>query len=83
MDDGIREVHGVRCRKAEFSTEKNVIVRETDDGLIRMMDSGAVDLTEWQARYLAAKLYRLARRIKRRREAEEWAKASIPSSLAA
>lgn len=67
-DDSIREVHGVRCRLAEGVSGKNIIVRETDDGLVRIMDSGAVDLTEWQARYLAAKLYRLSRRIRARRE---------------
>lgn len=31
---------------------------------------GERDLTEWQARYLAAKLYRLSRRIRARREAD-------------
>lgn len=61
-DDGVREIHGVRVGAYEET------VRITEDGdLVRLYaPSGNRHLTPRQARYLARKLYHLARRIERR-----------------
>lgn len=70
-DDGIREVHGVRCRYADFTNPQSIVIRETDDGVHMSKPEANALMTEWQARYLASRLYRLARRIRQRREAAE------------
>jgi hypothetical protein len=73
-DDAIRQIHGVACRK-HGNFVSRVTVRETDEGEIGLYASDSTNneryLTEWQARYLAARLYQLSRRIRKRREAKE------------
>lgn len=68
-DDAVREIHGVRCRDNLASKGPSTVrISETDQGqiLIRHDDSNGAMLTRWQARYLASKLYRLARRLQER-----------------
>jgi len=65
LDDGIRERHGVRC------TIRPVTIQENDDHIALEGCFEERKLTEFQARYLAAKLYRLARRIRQRKEATD------------
>jgi len=66
-DDGIRERHGVACRERE-ATASNVLGWEEEQA-VRLNDcSYTRAMTPVQARYLARKLYRLARRIERRLE---------------
>lgn len=69
MEDAIREIHGVVARERTIGgDQQSVRIREFGDDLIAidpMHHTGAL-LTQWQARYLAAKLYRLARRIRDR-----------------
>lgn len=77
MDDAVREIHGVRCRKDKDASASSVIIRERDDEIyIDERQSGCI-LTPWQARYLAAKLYRLSRRIRQRQEAAEVVRAQL------
>lgn len=86
MEDAIREVHGVRCRKAKDASTGSVIIRERDDEIYIDERHEAYVLTPWQARYLAAKLYRLSRRIRQRQEAAEAASvqlADVARSIAA
>lgn len=67
-DDAIREIHGVRCRQLGYANTMRVVTYEAgDDEIIMERPQADVSLTEWQARYLAAKLYRLARRVRQRR----------------
>jgi len=68
MDDGIRERHGVACRKSGENQPRTVTIHEGEQCI--HLDGHAYDraLTPWQARYLAAKLYRLSRRIRNRTE---------------
>jgi len=68
-DDAVREIHGVACRDNSAKLE-TVVIRESDS-VIKFDKTifGGTNLTPWQARYLAAKLYRLARRIKTRTDA--------------
>ena len=70
-DDAIREIHGVHVRGWEDAKEKIITIREREHTIIldRFSFSDAA-MTPWQARYLASKLYRLARRIRNRTEAE-------------
>jgi len=69
-DDGIREKHGLTC--ADTSGSRGQVVLTEGETWVRIDSySGHRDLTEWQARYLAAKLYRLSRRIRSRREAKQ------------
>lgn len=67
-DDAIREVHGVQCRKimAIDCPIASIIVREREDFIEIDRLMAPRKLTPWQARYLAAKLYRLSRRIRQR-----------------
>jgi hypothetical protein len=67
-DDAIRERHGVKTQPDE--TYEEVILREREQTLTLSVGTSKVAMTQWQARYLAAKLYRLARRIRQRGEAE-------------
>lgn len=62
-DDGIREHHGMACRK-EHEKHSSVAIWEGEQYI--WIDHDSMDdrkLTPTQARYLARKLYRLARRI--------------------
>lgn len=66
-DDAIREVHGVKC-----NSEKGRITIHECEGLIGLASTEVGNssnfMTPYQARYLAAKLYRLSRRIRQRTE---------------
>jgi len=67
-DDSIRERHGCACVRV-FGSElrrSGVMIREDDHYLYVDGCSDDRALTQWQARYLAAKLYRLARRVRQR-----------------
>jgi hypothetical protein len=68
-DDAIREVHG--CRTVGGKT---VTAMETE-AFIVLESMGTRELTPWQARYLASKLYRLSRRVRSRTEAMKEAQA--------
>ncbi|MBB6424993.1 hypothetical protein [Sphingopyxis sp. JAI128] len=68
MDDGIRERHGLT------TGNQGIVITETERHVCLEGHAGDRNLTEWQARYLAAKMYRLARRIRARREAYEQSK---------
>lgn len=70
IDDGIRERHGVQCRKAEEKLS-TIDIWEHNEKVWLGGNYEDRSMTEWQARYLAAKLYRLSRRIRARREASE------------
>ena len=66
-DDAIREIHGAHCRRN--GAYKDRITVTEGDGFVVLPAHGAdMELTPWQARYLASKLYRLARRVERRTE---------------
>ncbi len=78
MDDGIRERHGCTCRDRITNGERFATLQERGQTVVVTVND--CELTEWQARYLAAKLYRLSRRIRNRREAAE---ASNVASIAA
>lgn len=66
-DDGIRERHGMACR-AEPESESFVNVYEVEQ-TVRINACGSTrKMTPAQARYLACKLYRLARRIDQRQQ---------------
>lgn len=72
IDDSIRETHGMACRKLT-STDKPtrpsaVVIWESDSSVIMKGCYEERHLTPWQARYLARKLYRLARRVENRSE---------------
>lgn len=69
-DDAIRERHGMRCRDSNDKTV-SVLVWENDEYVCLDSHSYHRAMTPYQARYLAAKLYRLARRIKTRKESLE------------
>lgn len=68
-DDGIRERHGMTVRRpSPLDSICGVFLVEREDHVELMkMDDGRV-LTVPQARYLARKLYHLARRIDKRAE---------------
>lgn len=67
-DDAIRERHGCRCIDASDSSPATITIWEGEEFIY--VDKGYHDrrLTQWQARYLASKLYRLSRRIRQRGE---------------
>ena len=67
-DDAVRERHGCACREAPGNSVSHITVWETDFGVHLSGSASVRDLTPWQARYLASKLYRLARRIRQRSE---------------
>ena len=67
-DDAVREQHGVRCRTVAAERPAIVSVVESDNTIVLDATSSETRLTQWQARYLASKLYRLARRIRQRDE---------------
>ena len=68
-DDAVREMHGVKASPTK-DMEREVILREHDEVIDIGVGHWHARLTPWQARYLAAKLYRLARRIRQRAEGE-------------
>jgi hypothetical protein len=65
-DDAIRERHGCECRKDNNLRSAVTIWEHGDDYIAINGVSDTRYLTQWQARYLAAKLYRLSRRIRDR-----------------
>lgn len=66
-DDSIRELHGCKCMSISSTAyESCVIVTEGDDLIVINLFGNTATLTRWQARYIASKLYRLARRIRDR-----------------
>jgi len=70
-DNAIREIHGVTARtNGERPARLLVTIRESEDAIIMRSDKPCDDtvMTQWQARYLATKLYRLSRRIRQRTE---------------
>lgn len=68
-DDNIRERHGVKAVKNEDSREE-ILVCEGEQYVVVRLGHAKAWLSPGQARYLAAKMYRLARRIKQRTEKE-------------
>ena len=64
-DDGIREIHGVQFVDAD----KRVELFESGGHILLFRNAYDRYLTPRQARYLASKLYRLARRIEKREAA--------------
>jgi hypothetical protein len=68
-DDAIREVHG--CAARESDNKARLITIAEGEQYIRFPDTlyAGTKMTPYQARYLAAKLYRLARRVRQRAEA--------------
>lgn len=65
-DDAIRERHGMRCVEAGDNSASSVTIWEEADTIVLDGSLRSRRLTQWQARYLAAKLYRLSRRIRDR-----------------
>lgn len=70
-DDAVRERHGMRCRERGLQSDASVTIYEDEREVVIESHVGARCLTPWQARYLAAKLYRLSRRIRQRTEQAE------------
>jgi hypothetical protein len=70
-DDAIRERHGVTARQDGFANPTAVTLVERDRDIMLARPASDVALTIWQARYLARKLYRLARRIENRNQESE------------
>ncbi len=66
VDDAIRERHGLACRELGDNSPTEIIVWELDGHIAINGHCRSRYLTQWQARYLAAKLYRLSRRIRDR-----------------
>lgn len=66
MPENVFEVHGVSCRMAGYSDRRSVIIREREGEIFMDARKDDLVLTPLQARYLAAKLYRLSRRIRDR-----------------
>ena len=66
-DDSIRERHGLACREPDESAS-NITIFEGEQYVFVDGNPRTRKLTQWQARYLAAKLYRLARRLLLRSE---------------
>lgn len=67
-DDGIRERHGMRCMKATDLSLTSITIYEGERYVTFDGPYYERSLTPYQARYLAAKLYRLSRRIRQRSE---------------
>lgn len=68
-DDGIRERHGMECVENE-ATMSNVLVYEAEQTVRLNACTFSRRMTPDQARYLARKLYRLARRIEQRQQVQ-------------
>lgn len=71
MDDAVREHHGVSCREGDNEKRSSISIWEGESLVHIDGNYTSRHLTEWQARYLAAKLYRLSRRIRARRDERE------------
>ena len=72
-DDAVRETHGAKCSKLELGGAEKlsaVVIWESDYAIHLKGCYETREITIWQARYLARKLYRLARRIEKRQEAD-------------
>ncbi len=68
-DDAVRERHGCACRKVAIGDilgQSAMTIWEGEEYVNISSCSDVRLLTPWQARYLAAKLYRLSRRIRQR-----------------
>lgn len=65
-DDGIRERHGCACVDQRDNSRCQITFHEVQEYVVIDSNYAPRALTQWQARYLAAKLYRLARRIRQR-----------------
>jgi hypothetical protein len=66
-DDSIREIHGVNAHQPDAGNAPEIILDERETVIsLRLAESRKARLTPWQARYLARKLYSLARRIENR-----------------
>lgn len=70
-DDAVREIHGVKAMRARVDDSERIILREGETGITAIMGTEWSILTPWQARYLARKLYHLARRIESRQIEDE------------
>lgn len=67
VDDAIRERHGCACREGSSATTRShVEILEGEQYVHLSGNISTRQMTPWQARYLAAKLYRLSRRIRAR-----------------
>jgi hypothetical protein len=67
-DDGIRERHGMKCTQLTGGSGNIQAWEDEQSVRVEHSSSGGAALTIWQARYLARKLYRLARRIEKRQD---------------
>lgn len=65
-DDGIRERHGMAVTQHGFTSRLFVAVQEYESEVVLIGCSHDRAMSPAQARYLARKLYRLARRIEQR-----------------
>lgn len=66
-DDAVREIHGVHAREVNRHMVKIITIREREDSIILdHIGLSDAEMTSCQARYLASKLYRLARRVRTR-----------------
>lgn len=66
LDDAVREIHGVKTIIGGRNSER-IVLREQEGTIFVDMGTGSAGMTIWQARYLARKLYHLARRIEARK----------------
>jgi hypothetical protein len=71
-DDAIRELHGVNTHQPDANWAGEIILDERDGMIDLRLSSNRskAHLTPWQARYLARKIWRLARRIEARTQQE-------------
>ena len=67
-DDAVRERHGVSCRQQD-TIASAITVFEGEEVIYLNSCAYTRNMTSWQARYLASKLYRLSRRVRQRGEA--------------
>ena len=70
-DDAVRERHGCSCVESNDLSRTSITIWEGEEFIQIDGNHRARALTEWQARYLAAKLYRLSRRIRQRKAGTE------------
>jgi len=68
MSDGVHEIHGTSCRENNAGRTPALCSIEERGYTVILKGTGQFGsvLTSAQARYLASKLYRLARRIRQR-----------------
>lgn len=70
-DDGIRERHGVTARKVGFSNAHPLTFWEDGQSIVLEDTRDDMAMSPAQARYVARKLYRLARRVEQRQQGGE------------